>query len=246
MMQIPSRLISLASKALSESMDADSMVHVAKELVYNYDLYQRTGFRESLVIPQRDAARQIVRDMAEMGMFYPLVCILIQVHTTGFKGRIYPIAYLNEIIAQIKESGYIYDPENKIFVEDPGVRRSFNWGALVGGRGYHLAFLRIDIVENSGLVRKYPEKTIRAAYSAVRKIVENSIEKRNGRIWNWEGDGGLIAFYFANKCLLATLAGMEIINELFLYNALANRLNEPLKVRMAIHSGFCHYSENMV
>jgi class 3 adenylate cyclase len=157
----------------------------------------------------------------------------------------YRITYMNEIIKRINECGYIYDNENKIFVENPAMRRTKNWGALIEGKEYHFAFLRIDIAENSKLVRKYPEKLINEAYSDVREIVETSIDKRNGRIWNWEGDGGLVAFYFSNKDLQAALSGIEIINKLFIYNLSHCRLDEPLKVRIAVHSGLCRYTEDL-
>jgi hypothetical protein len=245
-MQIPSSIVTIATKALSESMDVNVMTHVAKDIIDGYDLYQRTGFRESMVVPQRDAARQIVMDMVKSGMFFYFISLLIQLHTTGYKGRIYPISYLKDIIKMISEEcGYIYDNENKLFVEDPRKRRTRNWGALLEGREYVISFLRLDIVGNSQLVRKYPENLIHATYADLRKIVDNAIDKRNGRIWNWEGDGGLVAFYFANKSLLATLSGMEIINELFIYNTLHCRLPEPVKVRVAANTGLCEYTQDI-
>ncbi|MBN1495613.1 MAG: hypothetical protein JXA07_02520 [Spirochaetes bacterium] len=244
-MQIPSSIISLATKALSESMDVNVMTHMAKDIIDGYDLYKRTGFRESMVVPQRDAARQIVSDMAKSGLFFLFITTLIQFHTTGYKGRVYPISYLKEIIRMLNEEcGYIYDPENNLFVEDPAVRQTRNWGAFIEGRDYIVSFLRLDIVGNSQIVRKYPDKLIQATYGDFRKIVNAAITRRNGRIWNWEGDGGLIAFYFSNKSLLATLSGMEILNELFVYNALHCRLGEPIRVRVAANTGLCTYTED--
>lgn len=245
-MRIPSNITTLAIKALSESMDVNVMTHMAKDIIDGYDLFQRTGFRESMVVPQRDAARQIVSDMVREGVFFTLITTLIQFHTTGYKGRIYPISYLKDIVRMLNDQcGYIYDPENMLFVEDPAVRRTRNWGAFIEGRDYVLSFLRLDIVGNSQLVRKYPEKLIHATYGDFRTIVTAAIDKRNGRIWNWEGDGGLIAFYFANKSLLATLSGMEILNELFIYNTLHCRLGEPIKVRVAVNTGLCMYTEDL-
>ena len=244
-MQIPGSIINLATKALSESMDVNVMTHLAKDIINGYDLYQRTGFRVSMDVPQRDAAKQIVTDIANSGMFFSFISLLIQMHTTGYKGRIYPISYLRDIIRMInKDFGYIYDAENKMFVEDPAVRRTMNWGAFIEGHDYVLSLLRIDIVESSQLVRKYPENLVHATYGDLRKIVDKAIYKKNGRVWNWEGDGGLVAFYFANKSMLATLSGMEIINELFVYNAIHCRLEEPVKVRIAVNTGTIQYTQD--
>jgi len=244
-MNIPSRMINLATKSLSQSMDVNMMTHLAKEIISGYDLYQRTGFRDSMVIPQRDAAKQIVTDISKTGMFFLFISLLIRVHTTGYRGRTYPISYLTDIIKMVHEDfGYIYDAENRIFVEDPSIRRTRNWGTFIEGRDYVLSFLRLDIVGSTQIVRKHPEHLVRAAYGDFRKIVERAIYKRNGRIWNWEGDGGLIAFYFANKSKLATLSGIEIINELFIYNAVQCRLGEPLNVRIAVNTGTIQYTQD--
>lgn len=245
-MQIPSSMINLATKALSESMDINVMTHVAKDIIDGYDLHQRTGFRPSMVVPQRDAAKQIVTDIAKSGLFFLFISLLIQIHTTGYKGRIYPISYLKDIIRIINEDfGFIYDMENKMFIENPAIRRTRNWGAFIEGHDYVLSILRIDIVGSSQLVRKFPEHLVHATYNDFRKIVDKAIYKRNGRIWNWEGDGGLVAFYFANKSLLATLSGIEIINELFIYNAIQCKLGEPVKVRIAVNTGTIQYTQDV-
>jgi hypothetical protein len=49
-------------------------------------------------------------------------------------------------------------------------------------------------------VRKYPADVIEKTYEDLRLMVEGAIDKRNGRIWSWEGDGGLVAFFFSHKC----------------------------------------------
>jgi hypothetical protein len=112
------------------------------------------------------------------------------------------------------------------------------------GGEYIVAFLGIDIVGNSQLVKQYSPQVIKKGYSDIQKIVEKAIDKRNGRIWNWEGDGGLAAFFFANKYYLATLCGMDIIHELFIYNMAYNPLSKPVSLRLAIHGGPCIYASN--
>ncbi|MBN2160747.1 MAG: hypothetical protein JW807_15265 [Spirochaetes bacterium] len=244
-MKVPSSLVSLTTRAVSESMDVNIMTNIAKDVIDGYDLYRQTGFRESMVVPQGTAARQIVSDIVKSGRYLTLINLLIQMHTVGYKGRIYQISHLKEIMREINDSGFIYDMENKMFIENPAVRRTRNWGALIEDQEYILSFLRLDIVGNSQLVRKYPDNIIQATYTDLRKIVEKSISRRNGRIWNWEGDGGLIAFYFGNKNLMATLSGMEIINELFIYNCLHCRLPEPVNVRVAANAGYCVYTQDL-
>ena len=71
------------------------------------------------------------------------------------------------------------------------------------------------------------------------------VEKRNGRIWGWEGDGGLAAFYFKEKNINAVLSAIEILLELLFYNMFKCPFNETLKVRIALHTGQCQFFQDL-
>ncbi len=243
-MQIPASMASLTVKALAESLDLQNLKMIADRLFDYYDFNKKTGFSHNLDIPRQVAAKQLVSDVKEAGLFIKLVQVLVDMHTTGYMGKKYPIKHLKEIISLFREKGIIYDIENRMFVEDPAIRKTKNWGTLSEGEQYLFALLRLDIAGNSKLVREYPDDIIQKTYSDFRNIVQNAVDRRNGRIWSWEGDGGLVAFFFSNKNLYATFAGMDIVNQLFLYNQTKCRLKQPLGVRIAVHSGLMDYTNN--
>ena len=243
-MRVSGWLMHLVTRALSESMDVRSMIHLARRFIRNYDIHERTGFSNNISIPNKDAAQQIVRDMCDSELMLDLVAMLIKIHEKGLSGRQYRIPYLNDMLGEIRKSGLIYDEESSMFFEDPRVMQTMNWGVLREFEEYIFAFLRFDIVGNSSLVRQNPENTIQQTYSDLRSIVQSAIIKRNGRIWNWEGDGGLVSFYFSNKNVHAVLSAMEILHELYIYNQVRCRLNKPLRVRMAVHNGLCQFRHN--
>jgi class 3 adenylate cyclase len=220
------------------------MTSVVRDIIPNYDIHERTGFPSSIAIPSRDVARQIVNDVMQERRLLQLIGSLIDIHELGVMGRRNPIPHIQLIVQEVMENGYLFDQKNRMFVENPAVRKTRNWGALLPGKEYIFAFLRIDIVKNSLLVRNHTAITIRKAYGALRDIVLASVEKRNGRLWKWEGDGGLAAFFFEDKHQRATLSAMEIIHELFLYNRIACPLPSPLAARIAVHSGPVDYSDN--
>ena len=58
----------------------------------------------------------------------------------------------------------------------------------------------------------------------------------------WEGDGGIVAFFFGNKNTDATLSAIEILNNIFLYNRTLCKLTEPIRIRASVHSGVCEYT----
>lgn len=243
-MRVSGWLLHLANRALAESMDVRSMIHLARRFIRNYDLYERMGFSRNMSIPNKDAARQIVSDMKESELMLEFVSTLIKIHESGLGGRKYRVPYLGDMVGEIRKTGLIYDKHTNMFYEDPRVMQTMNWGVLRENEEYIFTFLRIDIVGNSTLVRQHPEKVIKKTYADLRTTVQNSIIKRNGRIWNWEGDGGLVAFYLSNKNIYAVISAMEILHELHVYNLIRSVLDSPLRVRMAVHSGLCQFRHN--
>jgi hypothetical protein len=241
-------LRTLSINSLTEALDIKTMLNLANIIMDGYDsdyIYNRTGFPRNMPMPPREVARQIVEDVNSLDLYLDFVSLLIQTQEQGFKGRKYKVPYLREMLLDIMEQGYIYESSRKMFIEDPQVRRTSNWGVLKLNEEYTMSFLRVDIVGNSGLVRKYPSDLIRSTYSDFKNIVTKISEKRNARIWNWEGDGGLSAFYFgSNIHQSAVLSGMEILHELFLYNKLNSKLEEILNIRLAVHSGPCYFFVN--
>ena len=243
-MRVSGWLVHLTTRALAESMDIRTMTHLVRRMIPNYDIYERTGFPSNIAVPNKNAAQQIVSDLKQSELLLPFINLLIEIGDTGFMGRRYKVPHLREIVAEISKAGFVYDSQFKMFVEDSLVRKTSNWGVLRENEEYIFTLLRLDIVANSDLVRRYPQKQVQSTYSDLRIIVQSAVEKRNGRLWNWEGDGGLGAFYFSQKNNAAALSAIEIIHELFMYNHLSCTLEEPLRVRIAVHSGHCQFRNN--
>jgi class 3 adenylate cyclase len=244
-MRVKTRLKNLVIRGLTQSMDVKTMTHVARRLIDNYDVHDRSGFPRSVPIPNQEAARQIVEDMIEHQQFLAFISLLIDVNRSGFVGRKYRIPRMKDILLEVMEAGYSFDSEHRVFVENAGQRRTRDWGVLLGGSSYTLAFLVLDIVKNSDLVRTYDQETVSRLYRDVRKLMQRVVEKRDGRLWLWEGDGGLAAFYMGDVNIAAVHSGMEILHELFLYNHLWSSLDEHVAVRLSVHSGQVEYREQI-
>jgi hypothetical protein len=244
LMRLRFRLRNMLVSALSQSMDVHTMVHVARRIMVSYDIHARTGIPPTLSIPNKDAAKQIVEDMAQGGYLLTFVELLVTIHRNGFVGRKFRISRLQDIVGELLEDGYRFDREAGTFVEDAEQQRTQNWGVLQTGVYYHVGFLAIDVEGNSELVRRHGNELMDRVYADLRRIILRAIEKRDGRLWYWEGDGGLVAFYLGDVGTMAVKSGMEIIHELLLYNAMWNPLHVPLRVRLAVHTGQIEYSDD--
>jgi len=245
-MHVDASLAAIAVRAIGGSLDVRIMEDIARRLLDRYyDLHERTGFRTSIPVPKGDAARQVVNDIRAGGKFLDFANLLLQMQDQGLAGRTYAIPHLRELVRGIHDLGFDYDQEARMFVEDPRVRKTPNWGVLSEGEPYVFTFVRLDVVGNSILVRRHPRPAVEQAYAYLAGLAQRCVERHNGRVWSWEGDGGLAAFLFSNKNTLATLAAIAIIHELFFYNHLTSRLEFPLEVRVAVHNGVAEYTGNV-
>ena len=247
-MRISNSLITYCVKALSQSMDNRTMTMIARRLLPGYDLHDRTGIPKSVAVPNRNAAKQIVGDIIQCNMFLEFVLLLMtfsgQGDYKGIAGRKISIPYLRPIINGVYQMGYIYDPSNQIFIENPNERKTRNWGTLKPGAEYTMAFIRIDIAGNTKMVRDNSSDDIETSYLRLRDIFISSVEKRNGRVWGWDGDGGLAAFCFGNMNESAVLSAIEILHDLFIYNNTVCSIKDGIQTRLAVHSGPFEYTDD--
>lgn len=220
------------------------MVKVARRLDRSYDIHARTDTPRSLAVPNKDAARRIVEDMAAAQQLVPFIEQLLEIHRSGFVGKKYRIPRVNDIIEELRTDGYLYDAGSGRFYEDVQQRKTKNWGVLQEGEHYTLGFLALDIRDNSELVRRYGPESMNGVYESVRRIIDRAIDKRNGRLWYWEGDGGIVAFFEGSVATAAVESGMEILHELILYNALWNPLEVPVELRLAVNAGSMRYHDD--
>lgn len=244
MINITRSLKNLCINCLVDALDVKSMKVVAKKLVPGYNIYQRTGIPENIPLQPRDFANQIVKDAIDNELFPNLICIIIELQNEGHMGRKYNFSSLGNILRELYELGYLFDNDSKMLVENPKVHQTRNWGTLKEGVEYNFSFMSIDVVKNSSLVRNNKHRIVKKTYNDLLGMIHKAIYKRNGRLWYWEGDGGLVTFFFGNKHNMGALSAVEILHELFIYNKISCKLDNPLRIRIAIHSGQCEYRSN--
>jgi hypothetical protein len=242
--KISPRLQNYLTQALSQSMEVNLMERLAGRVIGGYDLYEQTGFPANIPIPQGDAARQITRDLARTGNIHRFAELLVEVDRTGVMGRPVSIRLLPQIVKELEILGYRFKEDQGIFIEAGGRGKTKGWGVLIEGQIYELSFLRIDTVGNTALVRKYSKRLVVQVYNEVRRLFSAIVENRDGRLWQWEGDGGIAAFYYGNKNVQAVLSGMEMLLELFMYNLFQCPFSKPLQLRLAVHTGPCPFFQN--
>ena len=193
-------------RCLYESLDAGMIERVAQAVLPDYDLRGRTGFPPNIPVQAQTAASRVVDDCASEERFLHLVEALARLDREGFMGRPFRIVGLRELSKAIGAEGYAWDRETSRFMEDPRVRRTPDWGRLAPGEDLRFSLLRVDVVKNSRIVRKHGESAASGVYEELRGMLARSAERRSGRVWAWEGDGGLAAFVDAEHAMDANYA----------------------------------------
>jgi class 3 adenylate cyclase len=182
--------------------------------------------------------------MIQDGYYIDFVELLIRVNSFGFMGNHYAFRGLDDVIGDVTLAGYNFDESTGQFFEDQSQYVSRNWGRLIEGDERQMAVIRMDIAGNTVLVRENPKPLIDTAYGNLQRIVAKAVHSRIGRIWSWEGDGALGVFMLGKYSRSAIFAGIEILNEMYIFNKTKNPLNSDVTLRLSVHSGDMVYSDD--
>ena len=231
-------------KCLTSSLSVEDMIRFACMAYPDYDIYEKSGFSKGHPMSSQDVAAQIATDMLHNGYYIDFVERLIQIDSQGYMGHRYALRGLDDVIGDVIQAGYSYDKTTGQFFENLQERITRNWGRLLEGDERQMAVVRMDIAGNSILVKENQKSLIEKAYGDLRKIVTKAVVSRLGRLWSWEGDGALGVFMLGNYSRMAIFAGIEILNEMFVYNKTDNPLNSEIKLRLSVHSGHLAYSDS--
>jgi hypothetical protein len=217
-MKTKSPVVADVISTLYRSLGMEMTLRMARSLIEGYNINERMGFPPSVPVPVQDAANRVVMDLYDAGLFLELVEWLVKVDHHGFMGKQLPIVGIDEIIEGVKADGYLLDSESGTFYEDSRKQRTRGWGRLRAGNEYPITLLHFDIARNSSLVRA------------------NAAQ-------DWQGDGGLAAFQYGHPNMSAVLCGIELLDELCVFNITENPLDREILVRTAVHAGFIRYTE---
>jgi class 3 adenylate cyclase len=123
------------------------------------------------------------------------------------------------------------------------------WRSLRDGMTTDFAFLQADVAGHSRISRSNPTSTVEDVLESLEAHVDAICSNYDGRIWNWAGDGGLIAFHEGSrtqKVVAAVSAAMELLQSLPDFNIKhpLEVVGDQIRLRVAVHCGTAHYRTN--
>jgi hypothetical protein len=241
-----SRLKRLITEDLTIAFTPEEIKKFSWLIDPSINLNKLTGYSENLSIPKEEAAKQVVEYFFKTNRLVQLLDLMILTTRIGFKGEGVIFSNIKKILFEMKESGYSYNPDLEKFVAFEKDNKRNDWGFLKEGAAYTFCFVSVDICDNSKLFNRHETSLIRQTYNNFKNFIKSIIEKRDGRIWNWEGDGGLAAFHIKDFVKDGVLSSIDILSAMPIFNATSNFINEDILIRIGINSGEAEFKNDIM
>ncbi len=241
------KLRRILKEVLIRSCNSDQIAYIGREADLHFNLKEVSGFGEHVVIPKQVAADTIINYFKTEYQILNFISTLYYYEGKGISGGVVVLRDKHKLDKFLEEHNLIYDASLNKFVTSQIDNKQKDWGILEEDTEYRLAFMELDIISSSELIKTNVkidvEKTLRNFYDFILKIVEIY----NGRIWQWYGDGGLITFLNAMGVSSAIKVALQILYQLPIFNLTLNQLRweNKISLRVAIHFGKAIYKEDM-
>lgn len=232
---------------LTRSCNTEQIAYIGREADPNFNLKVISGFGEHVVIPKQVAADTVLDYFNTEYQLLNFISLLFFYEGKGISGGIVSLKEKNKLERFLNENNFYFDPNLNKFIISQEKTKNKDWGILESGQEYKLAFLSLDIVSSSELIKTNVKLDIEQTLVNFKNYTSKKIEKFNGRIWQWYGDGGLVCFLNESGVSSAIRSCIDILYCLPIFNLTLNQLRweNRISLRLSIHFGTAVYNEDV-
>lgn len=231
---------------IANSFNSKEINEIGKMLFKEYDNHALCGTEKNTTLSSRKCANILVDHSLEKNKIKDVIEFLIKINGENFLGKHRNFENIEIFLSELVEMGVFYDSRKGRLVglkKEPSTLA--NWGSLKDGKFYDITVMSLDIVNNSIMVKEYGNRKMEKVYYQFRKFINEKIAFYNGRIWNFAGDGGLVAFTFKNHIERGVMCALDIQMSLPLILLDQDyKLNQGLELRIALDTGSMKFSSN--
>lgn len=224
---------------IAASFTADGVDELGRLLFRSYSSHELVGADAHITISRKRAASLLVDQAEARGKLADLVKLIAELDGGVFQGKHLQVRDIEVYFNALARVGIVYDPNRRrLLASREDIRSMRNWGSLRDGRKYDVAVASVDIVGNSKLVRAHGVKTMEKLYFALWRFLEHKLDDYDGRLWNWAGDGGILAFTFADNVNRAVMCAIDVQSSLPLFNLSPDSpISDAIALRVAVDTG---------
>ncbi len=236
-------LYNCVAEMLTRAMKPDQIDEVGCLLMKHHCSHTVLGLDKHITVPTRKAATALLDECIDKGCEERLLKFLVEIDGTPLLGKVVQLDSIEELLSAMARSGYVYDEKKrKIRSLKEDILELTSWGALKEGRYYDITTVSVDIAGSSAIVKKHGMKKAEKLYFHFWSFLRRILAVYDGRIWNWAGDGGIIAFTFKRHQQRALMFAVELQSLMELFNADPERpVNEKLRLRIGLDCGRIKY-----
>jgi class 3 adenylate cyclase len=226
---------------LAANFKPEEINEIGRFMEKKYDHHVLSGTERHVTISSRRAALILcdaMKDDRGTGMMR-LIQFVIGLEGNIFLNKTVEIQRLELFLTSLTRHGFLYDfKSGKIVPAGKDTDRLKNWGSLKNDKVYDCTVMSIDIVKNSELVRTHGQKLMEKVYFKFAGFLDHLMEHYDGRVWNWAGDGGLVAMTFKGHETRAVLCALDIQRSLMVFLLSPDYpLPEDFSLRIALDCG---------
>ena len=205
----------------------------------SYSSHEIAGEDSHITISRRRAAGLLVEQAHTRSLFPKIIRLIAELDGGVFLGKKLTIPGIEGFFNSLARVGIVYDPtRRRLHHTREDIRKLKNWGTLRDGRSYDVSVVSVDIVGNSLLVRDHGAKAMEALYYQLHTFLDRKLSEYDGRVWNWAGDGGILAFAFSGHVDRAVKCAIDIQTSLPLFNISSdNPIGRHIALRTAVDTG---------
>ncbi len=241
------RIRKLLDDLLVSSLNTDQMNDLARNVDRGFDITVVSGFGNKIVIPRKVAADCVISYFKNDESLLRFVAYMISRDGQPASGGVIHLKSMDKILKLLGDKGWRFDPGQTLFIKDQTGERTSDWGYLQAGSEYSHAFSSIDVVMSSEFTRLNIREDVETTLVRLRRYISEKVEKRDGRIWTWSGDGGIAVFHGEDAAMQSILSMIEVLNFLPLFNIAKNemRAESDIRLRIGMHYGTAVYNSDV-
>ncbi len=239
-------LLNETTEIIANNFTPGEIENLGKIIYPKYDGHIAAGVKSHITMSPRKSANALVQFINDSKKTFQLIKLIIEMDDSSLNGKAIAIEGLEAYLNKLAKSSIYYDfKKRKLNHSKKDAQEMINWGTLKDGKVYTITVMSLDIVGNSKLVKKYGTKTMEKVYFRLRNFVEQKVLDYEGRIWNFAGDGGLIAYTSKNHVIRSVLCALDIRAALSVFNIHPDLpIKESIELRMALDTGKIKFSSN--
>ena len=237
-------LLNETTEIIANNFTSGEIESLGKIIYPKYDGHKAAGVKNHITMSSRKGANALVKFLNESKKTFQLIKLIIEMDDSFLNGKTKNIEGLEVYLNKLIKSDIYYDfKKRKLHHSKKDSQKMTNWGILKDGKIYNITVMSLDIVGNSKLVKKYGTKIMEKVYFRLRSFVEQKVLDYDGRIWNFAGDGGLIAYTSKDHVIRSVLCALDIRAALSVFNIHPDLpIKESIELRLALDTGKIKFS----